>query len=545
MVRRAPVPSKLRYSLLFICVALATCAVGVSSAFAGKVTVTHWVALTGSVGSNSSCRSPGHIGVPGVQAAIDEANSGDTIHLCAGTWNTADTTTGGGFAYYDKNLTFEGAGKSNTIIDGTGRTLPAIAASVDSNLYVTLTVRDLTIQNAIAEDPSAISSYGPLTIEDARIRNNGSFSAAIGMGYSGGSLTIRRSTLTGQAAGAEYPTPLAVSFGPTMIEKSTFRDNVATTSQVGGIYVLGETDDMGVTIDSSTFSNLEGPCGSAVANYSTGARAFVSVSNSTFTGNQAGDGECPSAHILSYGDLSLTSSTFAGNTGTRVGVAAADLLSGGSLVIGNSIVGGESGPLTCLSAEDPSSLSGNVISDDSTGCDDFVGGTSPSLEATVPLDSIELSPLADNGGPTETMALGSRSVARGAAIPADCPDTDQRGVPRGTRCDSGAYQAGGKPKVMQKGRAGARSLRVRVKCGSAPCQIKLTGTLKGGGGNLVPKTVRVGSKGKTVTLSYSDDLKKALRAKGGSGVVSVRAREVGGGSAGAFVRVSLPAAVTG
>ncbi len=54
-----------------------------------------------------------------------------------------------------------------------------------------------------------------------------------------------------------------------------------------------------------------------------------------------------------------------------------------------------------------------------------------------------LGPLADNGGPTFTMALlpGSPAIDRGDS--AVCPPADQRGVvrPMGLACDSGAYEA--------------------------------------------------------------------------------------------------------
>ena len=66
-------------------------------------------------------------------------------------------------------------------------------------------------------------------------------------------------------------------------------------------------------------------------------------------------------------------------------------------------------------------------------------------------DSLGLSPLADNGGPTQTMALTSPSIAIGAVTPAIYraatsiakPSVDQRGVSRGdgtTASDSGAYE---------------------------------------------------------------------------------------------------------
>ena len=49
-----------------------------------------------------------------------------------------------------------------------------------------------------------------------------------------------------------------------------------------------------------------------------------------------------------------------------------------------------------------------------------------------------LGPLADNGGFAQTFALGSGSPAIGHA--GNCPTTDQRGLPRASPCDTGAYE---------------------------------------------------------------------------------------------------------
>jgi hypothetical protein len=50
--------------------------------------------------------------------------------------------------------------------------------------------------------------------------------------------------------------------------------------------------------------------------------------------------------------------------------------------------------------------------------------------------------LADNGGPTETMALGTGSPAIDAGDDATCESMDQRGVsrPQGAHCDIGAFE---------------------------------------------------------------------------------------------------------
>ncbi len=62
----------------------------------------------------------------------------------------------------------------------------------------------------------------------------------------------------------------------------------------------------------------------------------------------------------------------------------------------------------------------------------------PCTEGIVFADPM-LGDLADNGGPTPTIALAETSPALSAG--ADCPDRDQRGEPRDTDiCDVGAFE---------------------------------------------------------------------------------------------------------
>jgi hypothetical protein len=55
---------------------------------------------------------------------------------------------------------------------------------------------------------------------------------------------------------------------------------------------------------------------------------------------------------------------------------------------------------------------------------------------------LNLGPLASNGGPTQTHALGSGSVAIDAGLSPRCPEVDQRGRgrPSGADCDVGSYE---------------------------------------------------------------------------------------------------------
>ena len=56
-----------------------------------------------------------------------------------------------------------------------------------------------------------------------------------------------------------------------------------------------------------------------------------------------------------------------------------------------------------------------------------------------------LGPLANNGGPTDTRALGSGSPAINAGDPNLCFGTDQRGASPVGVCDIGAFEFGGRP----------------------------------------------------------------------------------------------------
>lgn len=56
------------------------------------------------------------------------------------------------------------------------------------------------------------------------------------------------------------------------------------------------------------------------------------------------------------------------------------------------------------------------------------------------LDDVELKPLAFYGGPTQVHALGLNSAAADSAAEDICNQQDQRGAPRETQCDIGAYE---------------------------------------------------------------------------------------------------------
>jgi hypothetical protein len=138
----------------------------------------------------------------------------------------------------------------------------------------------------------------------------------------------------------------------------------------------------------------------------------------------------PGAGIIERGGLAtLTQVTVASNA--AAGVAGGLDAAGGTFAETNSIVASNSGP-----PQSGSNCAG-TIGDIADGGGNVVFGdsTCPGLRVDP-----KLAQVADNGGPTQTMALQPGS---GAIDIASCPvSTDQRGVarPQGRGCDSGAYE---------------------------------------------------------------------------------------------------------
>jgi len=165
--------------------------------------------------------------------------------------------------------------------------------------------------------------------------------------------------------------------------------------------------------------------------------ASISLLNSTVLGGIDG---------LTGVNATVTNSTFSGNTGAAIGGGTVSLfdstITGGNigientvLTIGNSIVYGNA---TDVGAGNAVTDSGNNLIGNGGGL--FFNGTNGDIVGANPL----LGPLANNGGPTLTIALlsGSPAINAGnnAIIPAGVT-TDQRGPGFG-RIDGGTVDIG-------------------------------------------------------------------------------------------------------
>jgi hypothetical protein len=187
-----------------------------------------------------------------------------------------------------------------------------------------------------------------------------------------------------------------------------------------GIYNRAGT----VNITNSTFAgNVSSGCAGGGALNENG---IMNVTNSTFSGNSGSIGGAISHNGLT---LNVTNSTFSNNSG-REGINA----NAGTATLRNTLVVNSVGR-NCA----------GTITDGGSNLQ-FGGSTANSCGATIPTpaaDPLGGNTLADNGGPTPTIALLVGSAAIDAIPSANCAvATDQRGIarPQGSACDIGAFE---------------------------------------------------------------------------------------------------------
>jgi uncharacterized repeat protein (TIGR01451 family) len=154
----------------------------------------------------------------------------------------------------------------------------------------------------------------------------------------------------------------------------------------------------------------------------------ITATNSTFSGNSA---TATGGALIAGGTISVSNSTFASNTavlGTALNGA------GGAVTLTNTVLAGGAAA-NCITSGGFTDGGGTFSTDNSCAL------TQPSSQV-VTLGQLALGSLADNGGPTQTIALGAASVAKDGAVSLGCPATDQRGIsrPQGSACDAGAFE---------------------------------------------------------------------------------------------------------
>jgi hypothetical protein len=329
-----------------------------------------------------------------------------------------------------------------------------------------VTVQNLTFQNAFTDDSAAVGnaiefrSAGTLTVLNSTFLGNGSYG-----GY--GAAIASRSSFSSSAGDQ----------GAIVVDNSLFSGNgsASHTSNGGAVFAYGD-----LTVTNSTFlTNSTGSRGGAIT-----ANATTTVQSNLFVGNAAANGGAIDLTGFSLA-ADVSNNTFFGNTASNTGGAVAvdrDTnfadntfvdneagVSGDAIYKGSAVVVGLFGNILAASVVGPTvgELGGPDLAGTDTPYTDFGANistfaadaaqltTSALTPGQVGADyaTLGLSPLADNGGPTQTMALNAGSIAIGAATPAiraaatgiTQPSVDQRGVSRGdasVASSAGAYEFG-------------------------------------------------------------------------------------------------------
>ncbi len=303
-------------------------------------------------------------------------------------------------------MTIRGAGARHTIIDGNG---------IDRVFNV---LRD--------GGPTTISD---VTITGGHTHERNSIPQHTGGGGIGNAadLRVERTTITGNVAGfggGVFNTPT----GTLTLVDSTVSDNVA--GEAGGIRFDAAGTVVNSTISGNRVYNFRevirpGGLAGKGGGVDVRGRRTVEFINSTITDNLAADDGGGINISLAYIDILQPAFTD----------ALPDSL-GGTVRLTNTIVAGNRdrlGPNDCgATAATFASGGGNLDGDGTCWLDDPTDrpGTT----------ALHLGPLQDNGGPTDTHALGRRSPAIGTGVISECPAEDQRGSVRRRGCDTGAYQ---------------------------------------------------------------------------------------------------------
>ncbi len=335
---------------------------------------------------------------------------------------TIDNNLGGGIANTGTTTV------TNSAIDDNGEAVSGTFGGGIDNTG-TLTVTDCTLSGNLAGAGGGIDNSGPLTITGSTLSGN---SAKV---FGGGidnfaPLTITDSTIEDNSVGANGEGGGIQNGGALSISDCTIEDNSASQADStaddaggGGLYNSGTA-----AIAGSTLSGNSGAFGGAIYV----ATGTVTVTNSTLAGNTAADGG--GIENESDGSTTITSSTLAGNSATRDDGGGID--NEGTAVLYNTIVAtnvggsGAAAPANDITGKVSSSSASNLVGTGGSG--GLLNGNNGNLVGVADPD---LGTLADNGGPTQTIALLAGSPAIGAGNPNLAVDpegnalpTDQRGT---------------------------------------------------------------------------------------------------------------------
>ena len=414
---------------------------------------------------------------------IDDGITNNQINVAISgmTLTGGDTAESGGAIRNLENLTL-----NDSTVSGNAASDGSSFGGGIYNYVGTLDITNSTISgNTAGFGGGGIISFGSLTVSSSTISGN---TATSGGGIASiGTLDITSSTINGNTAGFYGGGIYNDGSGFATVTSSTISGNSAAVADGGGIHNRGAST---VTVISSTISgNTAGGDGGGINNVgsSTANPSTVNVTSSTISGNSAGgDGggiNNADSSTTNPSTVNVTSSTISGNTagmnggginnaGSITKPSTANLTSstisgntarsaGGSgygggiynslstIVLDNSIVAGNrnfsDGSLDDLisAAVEPTSSHNLIGAGGSGGLTNGTNSNQVGVDWTTVLRNDGTNPiLADNGGPTKTIALLNGSPAINAGSSTQSFDQRGPGFPRIAmgQADVGAFE---------------------------------------------------------------------------------------------------------
>jgi CSLREA domain-containing protein len=313
-----------------------------------------------------------------VNTLVDEAGVGTDCSLREAMTAANNNSVFGGCS--------AGSGTDNIVFSVTGTIqlnsqLPAVASSmniVNASGPSGLTIRRNTDQAfgilLILAAPSVVKLSG-LTISNGRATAGGAI-------VNGANLTVSNCVITGNTA-FQFAGGGIYSIGTLAVSNTTISGNIATPSFGNGGAGIENAGQLSVTNSTISGNRIPAAGSNCAGGISSSASLPVIITNSTITDNEASGSTCGGGIRRNSGKFTVANSIIAGNRNNNVtpDVNGAFASSGSNLIgsaVGTGFTNGVNG--------------------------DHVG----TLAATV---DPQLGPLQDNGGPTFTHALLSKSPA--------------------------------------------------------------------------------------------------------------------------------------
>jgi hypothetical protein len=361
---------------------------------------------------------------------------------------------------------------SNTTIDADGQDV-TLSGNNTNRIFIVDEGVTLDLNHVSIVDGEAISDvsdgYGggifassdsTVTLNNATLSHNHAVRSGGGIYLLGGTVNLNNATVSENDAGSSGGGIDLDNGSAGTFTNVTVLDNHAN-DYGGGIQAFGAA----LTATNTTLSGNMAYYGGGIYSFSSevglvnstvsgntsmydggGIRAdsgTLTLINATLSDNRASLDYSRGGGINTGADVTLVNTTLSGNSASAGGGLYYDgdyAVSVRNTIMTNSI-GGNCAAYSAPTSDLVTPLGENLVDDDSC---DGIAETAATGDG-----GINLGPLADNGGPTQTHALLPNSVAIDAVPWGDCtlPDgtalaTDQRGVmrPQGDACDVGAVE---------------------------------------------------------------------------------------------------------